>query len=989
MARLDDRWTSRLVTVVAGAGFGKTSLLVDAITSNVAASGSVSRASLCVRRDVWLTCEPADTSAASLLRGLRAACDLRPQGTLASLCAWVWSQAPDEVCFVLDDVHEIEPRSSGMDLIRQLQVELPLNGHLVAASREPVAVPAARLAAHGQLVRISEAELLFDDGELDEFARSRGITADLCASSGGWPALAELLANAGEDLVFDYLWEEVLARVGRRRAECIALFHAVGGGDDDIALAISDGELTVRPLLAGLPLVARTGGHGAVLHPLWGPPLRDVAAAQAVDQARLRAADVHRRGGRSTRAIELQLDAEAWDEAMATMREVALDRAFSAAPDDFGRWYSALPARRRSDPVARLAAGLDERSRDPVRSSASFAAAAAGFATIGDVDGETATIAHEGIVRWWANDVVGILTLLGRVQELADRGSAPAIALMSVGTAAVAQVVGDAPGVLAALRNVDARISPSWLPAVRWLRSVAHRQRGDLAASYAELDLVGAESDVDAERNQFDLARWRTDWLAGDVERVCQSLGRLADRYRVSGELFFYVQVMSERAAHEAWLGRSTEAVALLDSTNDDAAALPGSLQHVLRTIARAAVAIERGDESAATSIIAAEASTTLRGPDRWYWRDRAALALECVLLDAPPATDDPAGAAHVHGVHLAASLRAARRGDHSLISSLQWPQAGVVRAQLPHRWMVELCAAGVAAGNPPPQELIERFGPEVREVAARLASSATDPRTRSAASSAHAAMPAAPARPLTISLLGPLELRLGDVIVDHPHLRRRRVRQLLSTLVVRRQLRREVLAAYLWPDHPAPAHNLRVTLAYLQQLLQPHRPAVAPPYFVRSDGEWLRLVDTDLISVDLWELERHLDAGERADRDGDPAQTIEHITAALPLWRGDPLDELPDTDWAMAERARLVSRYADAAVRAGELQLAAGKPAEASRSAGHAVVADPCNEAAHQLMIRSRLVSGDRAGARRALADCAAALATLDLRPDASTLML
>ncbi len=114
-----------------------------------------------------------------------------------------------------------------------------------------------------------------------------------------------------------------------------------------------------------------------------------------------------------------------------------------------------------------------------------------------------------------------------------------------------------------------------------------------------------------------------------------------------------------------------------------------------------------------------------------------------------------------------------------------------------------------------------------------------------------------------------------------------------------------------------------------------------------------------------------------------------EHFAAALPLWRGDPLDDLPDLDWAMAERARLVSRYTDAAVRIGELQLAAGRPAEASRSASHAIVADPCSEAAHRVMIRSRLGNGDRSGARRALADCEAALATLDLRPDASTRLL
>ena len=229
LERLDRRWDRRLVTLVAGPGFGKTTLLIEAMSRTAAETGGLGR------HDVWLACEPEDESARTFTRGLREACGLRPSGTVESLCAWVWSQAPTEVCLVLDDVHEVGPSSAGFAVIRELLAELPRNGHLLVSSRAAVGVHAARWAAAGQLVRVTEADMQFDSTELEQFAAARGVTTDLAAASGGWPALAELLATAGVDLVIDYLWDEVLHQIGPDRARRLALFHAVGGGDDEIA----------------------------------------------------------------------------------------------------------------------------------------------------------------------------------------------------------------------------------------------------------------------------------------------------------------------------------------------------------------------------------------------------------------------------------------------------------------------------------------------------------------------------------------------------------------------------------------------------------------------------------------------------------------------------------------------------------------------------------------------------------------------------------
>ncbi|MDQ3601749.1 MAG: hypothetical protein M3408_10985, partial [Actinomycetota bacterium] len=61
-----------------------------------------------------------------------------------------------------------------------------------------------------------------------------------------------------------------------------------------------------------------------------------------------------------------------------------------------------------------------------------------------------------------------------------------------------------------------------------------------------------------------------------------------------------------------------------------------------------------------------------------------------------------------------------------------------------------------------------------------------------------------------------------------------------------------------------------------------------------------------------------------------------------------------PYADWAEPERTRLRTRYTAAAVRAGELLLAAGAPANARRAAERAITADTIAENAYQLLART-----------------------------------
>jgi ATP/maltotriose-dependent transcriptional regulator MalT len=119
------RWQRRLVTVTAGPGFGKTVLLGAAIAAD--APGT---------RDIWLSCEPADESGEHLLLGLSESMGLPSNGDVGDICDRVWASAPDQICLVLDDVHEVHSRSAGAAVLERLVLELPANGHLLLASRD-------------------------------------------------------------------------------------------------------------------------------------------------------------------------------------------------------------------------------------------------------------------------------------------------------------------------------------------------------------------------------------------------------------------------------------------------------------------------------------------------------------------------------------------------------------------------------------------------------------------------------------------------------------------------------------------------------------------------------------------------------------------------------------------------------------------------------------------------------------------------------------
>jgi LuxR family transcriptional regulator, maltose regulon positive regulatory protein len=952
------------MVVTAGPGFGKTTCLAAAQLD--APSGSSTH---------WLTCESTDVEAVSLGTAVAETLGVDGPPEPGAIARALWMRTPTQVCLVLDDVQEISTDSAGARWLSALFEQLPDNCHLVLATRSAVPMSVALIAAQGRLARIEERDLVFDDDELESFASARQIDPSVLASSGGWPALAELAAAAQDDLVYEFVWGEVFKHLGAERVHHLALLAAVGGGDDEILRAIVGPGTPIDGLVWGVPLVTSNDQGWFDLHRLWQPVLRPLVTQHEIDSACRVAASVHRRRARYGRSIALFAEIDAWDEVLATLRLAELDPAQRLRAHEFLAWHAALPAEHRTHPCALFAAAMVTASRVPGDAVPGFEAASAGFRALGDIDAEVAVTQEHGVVLWWANDLAGLLVLLNRTTELADAGSESANMLVAIGTAGIAHINADSPGVLAALAGIEAADAGSWFDAITWLRHVAHRRAGDLERAVLTLDETSADPRSNS-KPVHTLSRLRTDWLCGRVEHVPEAMRQLESVFRDIGNRYLYTELALELAAKSAWLGDRADARRLLDGAEPMRSDTPGALAQVLWLIATTTMALGGDDdEHAAAARLRADPHVEPGRADNWYWFDRTAIALLHVLLPEHRAQWDerPTAPAHMLGLEMARVLESTRAGEETALARFVWPTPGLARAHFPATWLRELISAGDVVGNPAPAALVTALATaeRMRTPIPRAPSGDDDPILRSVT---------------VIKVLGPLVIQRNGIVIDHPHLHRRRVRELLVYLVIHGRTRRDSVANELWPEHPSPRHNLRVTLNYLQEGLDPSRRSSPEDTVLRTDKHTLALVGGPDVQCDIWSLARDLDAAETAEAAGQPGRALEAYDRALRYWNARPFEDVADIDWIRDEQTRWCRRIVVAAVRAGHLHMAVGAHDRACDAARRALIADETDEPAYQLLASAHLALGHVAVARDVLHECLLVLGDMDVEPSDRT---
>jgi len=152
--------------------------------------------------------------------------------------------------------------------------------------------------------------------------------------------------------------------------------------------------------------------------------------------------------------------------------------------------------------------------------------------------------------------------------------------------------------------------------------------------------------------------------------------------------------------------------------------------------------------------------------------------------------------------------------------------------------------------------------------------------------------------------ILGPLEARIGDELIDlGPH----KQRSLLALLLIHvdRVVPTDRILDALWGDDAAGKERaLWVHISRLRSALEPHRAqrGESSVLITRDHGYLIR---SDPESVDARRFEAAVSEA-RARLADEPDAASEILRAALDLWRGSPLQDFAFDDFASAEIARL-----------------------------------------------------------------------------------
>jgi len=339
---LDGALRRRLVTIVADAGFGKSTLLATWAAGNPAA---------------WYTVTAADAEVGVLAAGLVDAISLRVPALATAVSGLIAAgRGPDadadessragahaaliaealeqhlarDLVLVVDDLSEIAPTYPAGRFVEALIRMAPPLLHVVIASRAPPPFPIERLRGQGQVLGIDGASLAFSAAETEALlqhvlgADGAGAAGLLHEVTGGWPAAVRLAAEALRPVppeerittlagvvrpggaVYGYLAEEALARSDPSVRRLLDLVAPLDRFTPELCEALgAPGASTLVPAIAGRGLFLRTTDDGSwyQLTPLLREFLagrRETGEGRAVLR---RAASWHIRHGEASEAL--------------------------------------------------------------------------------------------------------------------------------------------------------------------------------------------------------------------------------------------------------------------------------------------------------------------------------------------------------------------------------------------------------------------------------------------------------------------------------------------------------------------------------------------------------------------------------------------------------------------------------------------------------------------------------------------------------------
>ena len=330
-----------LVTIIAPAGYGKTSVLAQLSAADP-------------RQTAWLTVDDLDNDSATFLTYLAAAID-RVQPLEPSIFSAITSRAvphraivgrllaaladrPGSLLLVLDDAHHLRDQGC-LDILSEFIGYLPRTAQVAMAAREAPSLPLDRWRLAGLVLDVGPGELAMDQQETAGLVRQLGISLStdaidhLAAHTQGWPALLALAALAAghseqgamlasrhaSPSASEYLRTELLG--ARHEGEVAfmtrtSIIGRLNGPVCDAVLEQSGSAATLASLARSTLLVDEYGGWFR-----YHPMLRDFLRHELEAREPLGIPELHRR-------------AASWYEAAGDL-DLAVGHAFDVGDVDF------------------------------------------------------------------------------------------------------------------------------------------------------------------------------------------------------------------------------------------------------------------------------------------------------------------------------------------------------------------------------------------------------------------------------------------------------------------------------------------------------------------------------------------------------------------------------------------------------------------------------------------------------------------------------
>lgn len=994
-SRLDRLWRAwsqrRLLTVTAGAGWGKTCFLAD-------------HAGKLGDRALWYTLDDLDRDPSVLVAHLAVACGM-PQSAAPALeqLAGIIGRLDRCRLLVLDDVQAIAHADRSRMVLERLLRYLPPSCRLVISAREPIALAGARLRARGEAAALTSTELAFTGSETAAFlsrrlgrAGSAALAARVHDLTEGWPTGLEIVCQAlGEchprdhDAVlqrlvdgggrwFEFFSEEVLAELDDATRRFLLLTSVLPHlepehcdrltGRRDSAAVLAD--LAARRLFT-LPVGERSWRYHPLLRACLRGRLDRELPAGEVQRLRRRAAALLSAAGETEAAVCDLARVGDSDGARALVARHARALTGSQRPETLALALASLPeAQVRRDPAVLLVRA----SLAQMQGRWEHAGRDLRTALRDGPPGPLAGMLHAHHVRLTLQHGRFAACLQAGRRALAaeprpatrDRGiilAAMGVAAASLGRMAEGRrLLLDALTTARRCRDLDLQGRCLFLLAanvhyihgnlVQALRDA--RQARDIFAGLGRGDLAchaeGVLGFVLAGMGESTQSRQSSLWALQKAEAIgyrqiagyarltlgeCELLAgdpvAAADRFGEAGEI---ARELGEDAlANWARLGQA-EAYWRVDDHARAAAATESAHE----------LAARRRDHFCLARALAQRGRLAARQNGRvaqqhWSQAERILTKLD-------------------------ARLELARLRLWRAAAAAEDP-AAVLRevAASPHAFLIERCEASLAAAL--------RAGLAAGESAGRIRRTAP-PRAR---------------EPLHLRLLGTLEIDRGaEPLVAGPW-RSRRARRLLNVLAGHRlrPVPRDRVLETLWPeaDPELSLGNLRQAVFQLRRVLEPSR--AGEPVHVKSEGETLRLDLGPGGTCDLVRFETLLDKARAARQAGRLLAERAHLHDALTLWRGPYLADAPYDPGVEEQAAAVRQRFLRAAERLLELLAVRGAWEDVVELARRALAEDPVHEAFARHLLLGLLRLGHRQEVRRAYAAFEARLVRdLDLLPSA-----